>query len=317
MAPGGQNVIALKISNARVGRAPVPRVEQIGEDLGKMLDDRLRRVFKTMVSSLVLQVEVRKLSHVLETVPVPAMLGIVRAANEPSAALVHISNELLFHLVDLRLGGDPQATPVPAARTITAIDCELCRDVIDVAMQALTAAVNLNMGTEAEHRLELDRFEQHAPMARIAPEHSDVLSLQIALNIGEATRAGDMEIVVPLALLDGFRAGAPKKTVERPVDHVDLWASRMSRAALGAPLPLRTVLHRMEVDIAALRDWRPGDILPIPGRSREDVGLELADRPDAPIAVGRLGALEGRKAIKLSDPPDADLLAQIRAATRR
>ncbi|MEM9010033.1 MAG: FliM/FliN family flagellar motor switch protein [Pseudomonadota bacterium] len=310
-----QNVIARKISQNRVGRSPIPQIDRIGADLAKLLDERLRRLLKTMVSTLVVQIEVRKLSHVEAEIPVPAMLGIVRARNASSGALVHISNDLAFHLVDLRMGGDTQTAPVPAERTATALDCTLCSDVVTVVLQALTAAINLNAGADAEAWLTLDRFEQHVTMARIAAEHSDVLSLQLSLDIGDAARTGALEVVLPLSVLDSFMAASRRKPVERSVQSVDLWAMRMRHAALQAPAPMQAIMHRVQVDIASLQSWQPGDVIPIPARCREVVTMELRDRPGSPIAEGKLGALDGQKALRLSAPPDPQLVDHIRGVT--
>lgn len=310
------NIVARKISSARVSRSPIPKVEQIGEDFAKILDDRLRRLLRTITSSIILDCEVRKLSRVLESIPVPAMLGVVGVKNASASALVNISNDLIYHIVDLRMGGDTEQSPVPTARSITALDCALCSDFIDCLIGAFTHAISMHIGTPDLDWMSLRQFEQHVTMARIAPDNADVLVLNVSLDIGEAARSGDFDMVIPLSVLDSFKAAGRSKSQEKAERNaMDLWANRMSRAAREAPLRLTSVIHRLHLDIGTVQSWRPGDLLEIPASGRERVELMIDGQGEVPVAIGRLGALEGRKAVKLSLPPDPALVDHIRSLT--
>ncbi|GIX15492.1 MAG: hypothetical protein KatS3mg118_3451 [Paracoccaceae bacterium] len=311
-------VIARKVAGARVSRPPIPRVEEIAEDFAKLMDERLRRVLNTVTSSIILSCEVRKLSRVLEGIPVPAMLGVVEVPGAPAAALVNISNDLIYHIVDLRMGGNPEASPVPFARSITALDQALCRAFIEALLDAFTAALAVNLQADSVEPMRLRRFEQHVNMARIAPENADVLAISAALDIGAAARSGELDFIVPLSVLDAYKAAANLQRKDRPDldDRRDIWATRMLQAAREAPVGLQAVLHRLRVDIATLQAWTPGDVIPLPATARERVELVLPGRPDQPLAAGRLGAVDEQKAVKLTEPPSRDLQEGLRRILR-
>lgn len=311
-----RKVIELKISGARVSRSPIPQVESIGEDFAKILDDKLRRLLKTITSSIILDCEVRKLNRVLETIPVPAMLGVVKVKNSPAMALVNISNDLIYHLVDLRMGGDTEQSPVVTARSITAMDCALCRDFIDTLLQSFTASIAMNLGAPGLEWMELSHYEQHVTMARIAPENADVLLLNVSLDIGEAARSGSFDVIIPLSVLDSFKAASPRRpAMERIGDGIDLWSTRMTQAARDAPVRLTSVIHRLQLDIGSIQSWREGDVLPIPPVGRSRIELMIPGQDSAPIALGRLGAFDGKKAVKITLPPEPALIAQLRSLT--
>lgn len=314
MADAGASVIARKVTGARVSRPPIPRVEEIGEDFAKLLDERLRRVLNTMTSSIILACEVRKLARVLEGIPVPAMLGVIEVPGAPASALVNISNDLIYHIVDLRMGGSSEASPVPIARSITPLDTALCRGFIEALLDAFRAALSVNLGVDAVQPMRLRKFEQHVNMARIAPENADVLAVTVALDIGEAARSGELDFIVPLSVLDAYKAEAHSRERAKPAgsEDRDIWAQRMLQAAREAPVALQAVLHRITIDIGTARTWRPGDVIPVPAAARLRVELVLPSRPDRPLAAGRLGAVDERKAIKLSEPPSPDLQGALR-----
>lgn len=309
------NVVAMKISGTRVGRSPIPQVEVIGEDFTKLLDDRLRKLLKTITSSIILECEVKKLSRVLESIPVPAMIGVVDVRGSDNRALVNVSNDLIYHLVDLRMGGDSSQSPVPTARSITPLDCTLCSDFVSTLLSAFSAAVELNLGAAQPDVLSLSHFEQHVTMARIAPENADVLFMQVSLDVGDAARSGDFDLVIPLSILDRFKAASEEVQTEIAPSANDLWARRMNQAAREARLPLTSVIHRLHLDIGSIQSWSPGDVLPLPSDARQKVELMAPGRADEPVVVARLGAVDGQKALKLADSPDPSLVHHIRHVT--
>ena len=183
------SAIRRKLAGNRVGRAPFRGIEEIGENFAKLLDERLRGLMRTLTSAIVIDCEVKKLSSVLEEIPVPAMIAVIDVKGSQNSALMNVGMDLIYHVVDLRMGGDPAAAPMPVARSVTAIDCALCEDFIRLGLEAFEAALRVHLGPGIRAAMKLDHFEQHVTMVRIAPEHSDVLVLRISLDMGEAARA--------------------------------------------------------------------------------------------------------------------------------
>jgi flagellar motor switch protein FliM len=312
----GAGVIARKVGSGRVSRPPIARVEDIGADFAKLLDERLRRLLRTVTSSILLDCEVRKLPRVLDSIPVPALLGVIAVRNAPASALITLSSNLIFHIVDLRLGGDSEQSPLPVARAITALDCALCRGFVETAIETFGAAVAATLGTGALDGMSLRGFEQNVGLVRIAPENADVLVLKLALDIGEAARSGEFDMVVPLSVLDAFRAAASKgpQAGYRPGE-ADLWQERMAEAVRAAPVGAMAVLARLSLDLGRVQDWRPGEVLALPPAARGAVELVLPGRGGGRLAAGRLGAMEGRKALKIVEPPEPALVARLAELT--
>lgn len=314
------NALARKVTGARVGRAPIPRIEEIGENFAKIVDEKVRPLLRTIVGAIVIDCEVKKLSRVLEDIPVPAMIGVIKVKGSKNMALINVGGDMIFHVVDLRMGGDPALAPMPTMRSITAIDCALCADFINAVLSAFEGSLELNLGPTLKGAMTLDHFEQHVTMVRIAPEHSDVLVLRISLDVGEAARSGEFDLVLPLSVLDAYQAGAASQLAPAmgDEDQSDIWSQSMAQAARQAPAQLRAVLHRADMSVSDLSALTPGDVIPLPEGSRGRVELRFEKGEETkPLARGRLGAFEGRKAVKLTEPPDQALLDTIRQLTER
>ncbi|SET43441.1 FliM/FliN family flagellar motor switch protein [Oceanicella actignis] len=306
-----ESVLRKKLGGRRVGRAPVKGVEIIGENFAKLLDERMRHLLRTIVGGILLEAEILKMQQVLEEIAVPAMIGILPVRGSKNSALVNLSGDLVYHVVDLRMGGDPEDAPIPTARSITAIDSALCEDFVVAMIEAFESALELHLGAGVKGKMSFSHFEQHVTMVRIAPEHSDVLRLRLSLDIGEAARSGEFDLVLPLSVLDAYKASAqPEAALEEP-DKADLWSEHMARAAAQAPVRVRSVLKRLRLTVGQIEDLAPGVVIPLDEKCREDV--ELAFESDGKqLARGRLGAADGRKAVKLTVPPDPVLQSRLR-----
>ncbi|MEC9433720.1 MAG: flagellar motor switch protein FliM [Pseudomonadota bacterium] len=305
------SAIRRKVAGNRVGRAPIPAIEEIGENFATLLDERLRGLMRTLTSAIVIDCEVRKLSSVLEEIPVPAMIAVVDVRGSTNSALMNIGMDLLFHIVDLRMGGDPAAAPGPIARSVTSIDCVLCEEFIRLVLEAFEAALRVHLGPGIRSAMKLDHFEQHVTMVRIAPEQADVLVLKLSLDMGEAARSGEFDFVLPLAVLDSYRAAAPG-SAQGSRARSDIWSRHMAKAANDAPVRLRAVLHRQKLSVAELQALEVGGLLPLPREAREEAELVIEGPTGGALATGRIGAVDGIKAVKLADAPDPALLAGLK-----
>lgn len=306
------NIIAKKINTISVGRSPITQIKQIGENFAGILDENLHGFLNCISSSIILECEVKRLTQVLEELPVPAMLTTVDVGGCESGALVNIENDLIFHLVDLRMGGDPDVSPSPVARSVTDIDTALCRGFIEILLRCLEEAVSIGLGAPISPILRLNQFEQHVGMVRIAPENADVLLLNISLDIGDAARNGSFDVIMPLSVLDHFIAGAkvaPAEVASAP--QTDLWSKHMANAASDSTIKLTSIMHRFKLSASGLKSLRPGQIIPLPPAAKSEVELYMEGAGETSLAVGRLGALDGRKALKLHSPPDATFLKRI------
>ncbi len=312
-------VLERKLSSRRVGRSPLPDLEMIGENFGRVLEENLRPILQTLVGALILDCEITKLTDVVDKIPVPSMLGVVENDNTDRLALVNLGSELVYNIVDMRMGGDAATAPHPTTRSFTAIDAQLCMDVFDAILRSFTRAVEESLGVPLETGFRVAGHKQDINTVRIAPKSADVMLISASLDIGEAARSGDFDLIMPLSMLDVVRASVIQSEMAETASPNDLWVLQMRRFAAEAEVPLHAVLHRESMPLAAVRMLEVGQMLTMPGTALAQVELVQAMGTEfqSTLAAGRLGMYEGGKVLKLTEPPDPQVQMQLERMVRQ
>ncbi|MEM8658665.1 MAG: FliM/FliN family flagellar motor switch protein [Pseudomonadota bacterium] len=298
-------VLERKLSSRRVGRSPLPELELIGENFGRVLEEHLRLILKATVGALILDCEVTKLADVLDRIPVPSMLGLIESESTDRMGLVNLGSDLVYHIVDMRMGGDGAQAPQPTTRSFSAIDAQLCMDVFDAILISFSKAIEESLGVPLEAVFSIAGHKQDINTVRIAPKSADVMLISASLDIGEAARSGDFELIMPLSILDVVRAQILQSDVNDLVAPNDLWLLQMRQCAAEAEVPLHGVLHRFKLPLTRIEELSVGEFLEIPRSVLTQVELTQAvgTEYEVPLASGRLGTYEGEKVLKLTEPP--------------
>lgn len=304
-----QSVLEKKLSDQRVGRSPLPDLDLIGENFGRLLEDHLRPMLKTIVGALIMECQVTKLSEVVDAIPVPAMLGVVENESTDRLALINLSSNLVYHLVDMRMGGDANSAPIPTSRSYTSIDAQLCMDVFDGVLLAFAAALEESIGVPLATSFKISGHKQDINTVRIAPKSADVLLLSVSLDIGEAARSGDFDLIVPLSILDIVRAATMQVDVEVKEAPNDLWRKQMRNSVADAVVPLQAILHIEKMPLSVVQNLVVGQMITIPRDTLQNVDLyqSLGREHMGRVATGRLGAYEDNKVLKLNDKPPEEV----------
>lgn len=312
-----ENLITRKLRRGGVARSPLPDTDMIGETFARLIEHRLRPMVKTMIGAMVTECRVIKLSEALQTISVPAMLGVVEVEDADTQGLLNVDTDLAYHLIDLMLGGDPAAAPIPTTRTFTSIDMAVCRLPLEEFVAAFGEAVASCLGRPLTKRISIRDQRQNVSQIQVAPDYVDVLVLSIMLDIGEAARTGSLDLMLPLAALDTILAAFKEKSGEAARDRPDdLWKVQMRHTAATSPVKVSAVLHRQPLTVAALQSLQAGDVLEIPATAPDEVELSIA-QPNgrtARVAVGRLGTYRGSKVVKLETNVDPRIREHIKRA---
>ena len=301
-------VIARKVAQRPAGRVPMPEFSAIAARFASAVERRARDLFKTTTGAIITMTEIAKQAEVMERIPIPSMLGVARVPGLDTAAMVNLSSDLVFHLVDLRMGGDPTVAPVPTTRSLTAIDMQLCEDFLAGAIDCFIHAMEETMGTPVARGLSLAFMEQNVTQTSIAPPSADVMTIGINLDIGEAARNADFELIIPLSVLDSLQSLRKPDGLPEQEGSGGIWQDHMHRAALAAPIHMTAILHRARFSMGEIGAWSVGSVIPVPRNAVEEIELVLGPGDQAvPFGAARLGACEGMKGIRLTEDPLAEV----------
>lgn len=308
------NAIARKVESARKMSAPIPRLNDVLAIMSKRLEKSGRAYMGVVVEAMILDVETRVFSDVLDAMSMPAMIAILEIDGVDRAGLINLDLNLVHHTVDLRLGGSPSESPEFGARRPTSIDSAMCQPLVELVMESFSGGLGETFGPEAAVTSRCSGFEHLPMLANIASDHADVLCVKVSLDIGEAARSGDFEMYFPYSTLDRVAARIRANARVAPDAASDAWAGHMLNVVLQTELDLMPVLQAAKFTVAELARLEVGSILPLEAGAQNniDLRLELAEK-SLQIARAKLGAFKGSKALKLIDEPDEGFLAPLRS----
>lgn len=314
--PSDSNLLHRKVASARKINAPLPRASEVFTVLTKELETEARRYLATLVEAMIMDVEIKSFSDVLDAMSMPAMIAILDVDGTDRAALINLDLDLVYHVVDLRMGGSPSDLPEFGARRPTSIDSAMCKPLVDMILAGLSTGLQKSFGVIDEIPMSCPTFE-HIPMsANIAPERSDVLCVKVSLDIGESARSGDFELVLPFATLDMLNLRL-KSSASITSNSRDAWAGHMLDVVLQTEMTVRPVIHSAEYSVAEISRLEVGGVLALEPNAHMAVDLTLDSLGDSQkIGKARLGALKSKKALKLLDDPDPEFFAPLAGMTR-
>lgn len=227
-------------------------------------------------------------------------------------ALLALDCALTGHVVDIRTGGDPDQARQMAERMPTAIDAALCRPLIGAVMEQFDRGIQGLTGGTGLGDFAYGRVH-HLPAAlQFALPDQPYLMFEVTIDLGEASRGGSLHLALPLAVIEPVEAVLRRQGIAPAGADSDDWARHMRKVVGSMRVSLTAVLDRGLMPVAELTRLEAGGLFPLPGRTLDDVGLELAvDGSVRRIAHGRLGALGRNKAVKLTEAPDPAFLAPL------
>ena len=313
MSEGEDNLVRRKVEGARKVATPLPRVNETLNVLVKRLEKDARAYLGTLVEAMILDIETKSFSDVLDAMSMPAMIGVVEIDDVDRSALVNLDLDLVYHVVDLRMGGSPSELPEFGARRPTGIDNSICLPLVQMVLDGLVEGLGAAFGVDDRVPMRCKHFE-HLPMsANIVSDRSDVLCVKVSLDIGESARSGDFDLILPFAALD-LLASRMKNSSAISANSRDAWAGHMLDVVMETELDVRPVIHSAQYSVAEISRLEVGGVLTLDEGAHHSVEVQL-ELPGEPISIAkaRLGSLKSHKALKLLSDPAPEFFEPLRS----
>ncbi len=251
---------------------------------------------------------VGRLSTLIDALPMPGLFA--RLEFERSqAGVIGFDMALVDHVVDILAGGDPDISHPLPARTPTAIDATLCKQVIgsmlahfDEEIRALASGAGLG-------RFRIGRIE-HMPMSLqyTLPDHQ-YLIFRVNLDIGDDARGGGFHLALPLSVLESVEIVLRHSGFLRSEGESENWSRHMRKVVGRTQVKVTAVLDRCQMHVAELARLKVGALFPLTDVTLDDVVLEMKAAGEVrAVGRGRLGTYKRNKAVRLIEPPERAFL---------
>ncbi|MEL6364546.1 MAG: FliM/FliN family flagellar motor switch protein [Pseudomonadota bacterium] len=305
------NVKRQMLDKVRMNASAFPVLAQISGTFARNASDCVRDYLGTLTETVGSNFSVKRYGAFIDNTTMPAMIGVLKTDDDRGAAAISIEPRFANIITDLTMGGDMPDLDELQGRTPTAIDCALATILIDRLLvmfdQVMVGACGESIGL-----LHCERFE-HVPMLLdIAPERSELISFQVAFEIGETGEPASFELLIPIAMFEKVRARLQYSTAPLTPEESTQWAAHMEAVVQVAPMPLNAELARLALRLDDVAQWSVGDVIALPAASVSDIRL-VAKTPEGAqdVGGGRLGTSKNKKALKLDGPLDTEFLRSL------
>ena len=306
-------ILRRKIEQSRVSVSSYPKLSVLAATHARETAARVRALFNTLADVKTEASAVIRAGRYLRGLPTPSVLGVLEVNGVANAAAFHIDAELVSHIIDLSLGGDSAIDSSYPDRQPTLIDLAMCGRFANAVLDAFDAAVATVCRGKSLGVMRCTRFETTPQMANIAPERSEVMIINQRVEVGESTRNGFFELVLPLSVVDSIKVDLMQHFGSPSTLNSDLWERHLRHSLMKAGLLVDAVIDSQKVSLAALSAMKAGDVLPLGRNAVDELELVMtSSRGRTVIGRCRLGAKGAFKAVKLSEDPPPDLIEQLR-----
>lgn len=238
-------------------------------------------------------------SELLETVTENHLVYLVEA-EDGARGLVILDPGLLAGIIEVQVSGKVSASS-SEPRKPTRTDGIVVADIVDkwlATAESATAEAGLEAawpvsGFERVHGI-LTRRE-----ADLLLEPVEFRTIEIALSLEGGAKTGKLSLAAPRR--QGLIEGRDSTTAARFRGHLP-----------RLPVELHAVLVRLPLAMGQVKALRPDDVLPLPDACLQEVRLETGT--GRLIRKARLGQLDGKKAVRLSDASAATATVPLQPA---
>lgn len=285
--------IQAMLNSALVSYERLPMLEIVFDRLVRMLSTSLRNFTSDNVEVSLDNITAIRFGDYLNSIPLPAMLGVFKAEEWDNYGLLMVDSSLTYSIVDVLLGGRRGTAAMRIeGRPYTTIERNLVERLVNVVLNDLTATFDpLSPVTFRFERLETNpRF---AAIAR--PANAAILA---RLRVDMEDRGGRLELMLPYATLEPVRELLLQMFMGEKFGRDSIWETHLSGELWQTDVKINAVLDEVSVSLNDVLNWQPGSRLDLEVTPESLVELRCGD---VKLFSGQMGRKGSHIAVKLHE----------------
>ena len=281
------------INSALVSYERLPMLEIVFDRLVRMLSTSLRNFTSDNVEVSLDNITSLRFGDYLNSIPLPAMLGVFKAEEWDNYGLLTIDSALIYSIVDVLLGGRRGTTSMRIeGRPYTTIERTLVERMLYVVLNDLSAAFDpLSPVT-----FRFDRLETNPRFATIARSANAVILAKLRVDMED--RGGKIELCLPYATLEPVRELLLQMFMGEKFGRDAIWEGHLANELWQTNIEISAVLGEIEIPLEEPLDLRVGSRVLLNTHVDSDVELRCGQ---VPLFIGKMGRKEGNIAVRVED----------------
>ncbi len=287
-----QGIQAL-INSALVSYERLPMLDIIFDRMVRMMSTSLRNFTSDNIEVSLDNITSVRFGDYLNSIPLPAMLGVFRAEEWDNYGLLTVDSSLIYSIVDVLLGGRRGTAAMRIeGRPYTTIEQTLVERMIAVVLKDMSAAFE----PLSPVNFTFDRLETNPRFATIArPPNAAVL---VKLRIDMEDRGGRLEILYPYATLEPVRELLLQRFMGEKFGRDSIWETHLATELWSADLELKAILDEQVLSLREVMGFQVGQTLMFNLGPKDSIQLRCGE---VPLVRGTMGRSGHHLAIRVDD----------------
>lgn len=285
--------IMVLANNALVNYERLPMLDVVFDRMGRLLSTSLRNLTSDNVEASIDDIVSVRFGDYLNSVPLPAMLSIIKAEEWDNQGLVVCDSSLIYSMVDVLLGGRKGTSALRIeGRPYTTIECNLMERVLHVALNDMSAAFDpLSPVT-----FRFERLETNPRFAAITQSNNAAVLVKVRIDM--EGRGGMMEILIPYATLEPIRELLLQMFMGEKFGRDSIWEGHLSKELYRTDVGIDAILGEMTMSLRDVMDWKPGSTIVLETKVDDFVELRCGQRA---LFTGKMGRRDKYIAVRLEE----------------
>lgn len=272
------------INSALVSYERLPMLDIIFDRMVRMMSTSLRNFTSDNIEVSLDNITSVRFGDYLNSIPLPAMLGVFRAEEWDNYGLMTVDSSLIYSIVDVLLGGRRGTAAMRIeGRPYTTIEQTLVERMISVVLKDMCGAFE----PLSPVNFTFDRLETNPRFANIArPQNAAVL---IKLRVDMEDRGGRLEALFPYATLEPVRELLLQRFMGEKFGRDTIWETHLATELWRADVGLNAIMDEVTMSLGEVMNFEVGQTILFNKTPKDEVVLKCGDVPMVSGALGRAG----------------------------
>lgn len=286
-----QNGLYAIINSSLVSYERLPMLEVVFDRLIRVLSTSLRNFTSDNVEVSLDGLQSFRFGDYLNSIPLPAMLGVFKAEEWENYGLVIVDSPLIYSIVDVLLGGRRGTAMMRVeGRPYTTIERNLVERMLFLVLNDMSAAFD----PLSPVNFRFERLETNPRFTAIArPANAAVV---VKLRIDMEDRGGRIEIVLPYATLEPVRELLLQMFMGEKFGRDSIWENHLINELLYTKVKLLAVIDEFMLPLSEVMKWKVGTQISLNCTANSPVELRCAR---IPLFVGQMGKKNNKISVKI------------------
>jgi flagellar motor switch protein FliM len=281
------------LSSALVSYERLPMLEVVYDRLVRLMSTSLRNFTSDNVEVSLDNITSIRFGDYLDSIPVPAMLSVIKAEEWDNYGLVTIDSSLIYSVVDVLLGGRRGSAAMRIeGRPYTTIERSLVERMVHVMLADLGAAFE----PISPVKFKFERLETNPRFATISRSGNAAIVTRIRVSMED--RGGRLELLFPYATLEPVRELLLQMFMGEKFGRDSIWEIHLAEELWLTEVDLEAVVDQQVMRLSDVFDLKVGSRIMFSASPESLVSLHCGN---VPMYTGRMGRKGNQIAIKIEE----------------